>query len=199
MDILIVGTGYVGLVTGTCFAEMGHSVTCLDVDEKKIEMLNKGIVPIYEQGLEELIKKNKKQKRLFFTTNYKDSVEKAEVCFISVPTPSGEDGSCNLSYIKAASENIGKYLNDYKVIVIKSTAIVGTAFEVKNIIKEELKKRNVALEFDIVSNPEFLRVFILLNGKFSFAKKFQSTPLNCFIPNSFPQGFFTFFMFCYQR
>lgn len=157
MEILIIGTGYVGLVTGTCFAEMGHTVTCLDIDEKKIEMLNKGITPIYEQGLEELIKKNKKQKRLYFTTNYKESVEKAEVCFISVPTPANEDGSCNLTYIKAASSNIGKYINNYKVIAIKSTAVVGTAFEVKNIIRDEIKKRNSDVEFDIVSNPEFLK------------------------------------------
>jgi UDPglucose 6-dehydrogenase len=157
MDITIIGTGYVGLVTGTCFAEMGHNVICLDVDEKKIEMLNKGIIPIYEQGLEELIKKNKKQKRLFFTTDYKHAIENSSACFICVPTPSNDDGSCNLRYIKAASENIGKYLNEYKVIVIKSTAIVGTASEVKKIIKNEIAKRNLSLEFDIVSNPEFLK------------------------------------------
>ncbi|MFA6118950.1 MAG: UDP-glucose/GDP-mannose dehydrogenase family protein [Parachlamydiales bacterium] len=157
MDITIIGTGYVGLVTGTCFAEMGHVVTCLDIDEKKIQMLNNSIVPIYEQGLEELIKKNKAQKRLFFTTDYKDAIEKSLVCFICVPTPSNEDGSCNLTYVKSAAANIGKYLNEYKVIVTKSTAVIGTTFEVKKIIKDQLSEREENIEFDVVSNPEFLK------------------------------------------
>jgi UDPglucose 6-dehydrogenase len=156
-NITIIGTGYVGLVTGACFAEMGHSVTCLDIDEKKIENLNKLIIPIYEPGLEELVKKNKKEKRIFFTTNYQQAIEKSKVCFICVPTPSNEDGSCNTSYIESAALNIAKYLNDYKVIVTKSTSPVGTSFEIKKNILNELKKRKKAIDFDVVSNPEFLK------------------------------------------
>ncbi len=157
MDITIIGTGYVGLVTGSCFAEMGHVVTCLDIDEEKIQKLNKSIIPIYEPGLEELVKKNKKENRLFFTTNYKEAIEKSNVCFICVSTPSNEDGSCNTTYIESAALSIGKYLNDYKVIVSKSTAAIGTTFEIKKIISNELKKRKKIIDFDVVSNPEFLK------------------------------------------
>jgi len=157
MDITIIGTGYVGLVTGSCFAAMGHTVTCLDIDKEKIEHLNKLIIPIYEPGLEEIIKKNKKENRLFFTTNYKEAIEKSVVCFICVPTPSNENGSCNTKYLESAAINIGKYLNDYKTIVSKSTSPVGTTFEIKKIIFNELKKRKKRIDFDVVSNPEFLK------------------------------------------
>lgn len=157
MDITIIGTGYVGLVTGACFSEMGHIVRCLDIDEEKIKNLNKGIIPIYEPGLEEFVKKNVKEKRLLFTTNYKEPIEKSTACFICVPTPSNDDGSCNTSFVQTAATNIGKYMTDYKVIVTKSTCPVGTTFENKKIISNELKKRKKLIEFDVVSNPEFLK------------------------------------------
>ena len=155
MEIIIIGTGYVGVVTATCFAEMGHIVTCLDVDEEKIKMLNAFNIPIYEPGLEELVKKNKN--RLFFTTDYKKAIKNALVCFICVPTPSREDGSCNTSYIEDVAKTIGSLIDDYKIVIIKSTAEVGTSYRVKNIILEELKKRDLKLDFDVVSNPEFLK------------------------------------------
>lgn len=157
MNITIIGTGYVGLVTGACFAEMGHIVTCLDIDEEKINKLNKSIIPIYEPGLEEFVKKNKKEKRLLFTTDYKEAIESSKACFICVPTPAKEDGSCNTAYVESAAINIGKYLNGYKVIVTKSTSPVGTSFEIKKIISNELKKRKKIIDFDVVSNPEFLK------------------------------------------
>jgi len=157
MEITIIGTGYVGLVTGACFAEMGHRVTCLDIDKEKIKLLNEGVIPIYEHGLQDLVKKNNKSSRLVFTTDYKSAIETAAACFICVPTPSNEDGSCNTNYIKAAAENIGKYLNSYKVIVTKSTSSVGTTFQIKDIIRKELEKRGENIDFDVVSNPEFLK------------------------------------------
>ncbi|OGN66206.1 MAG: UDP-glucose 6-dehydrogenase [Chlamydiae bacterium RIFCSPLOWO2_01_FULL_28_7] len=155
MDILIIGAGYVGLVTGSCLAEMGHKVICLDIDAKKIEDLNNNIIPIYEQGLEEIVKRNKKAKRLFFTTDYKEGVENSTACFICVPTPSNNDGSCNTKFVEEASKNIAGYMNEYKVIITKSTVTIGTAYKVKEIIKNELKDKNI--EFDVVSNPEFLK------------------------------------------
>ena len=157
MEITIIGTGYVGLVTGSCFAEMGHIVTCLDIDIEKIKMLNKSVIPIYEPGLDELVKKNQKGHRLFFTTDLKKAIESATVCFICVPTPANDDGSCNTSYIESAAKNIGQYLNDYKVVVTKSTTTVGTTYNIKKIISDELKKRNYKKDFDVVSNPEFLK------------------------------------------
>ncbi len=157
MDITIFGTGYVGLVTGACFAEMGHVVTCLDIDEEKIKMLNESRIPIYEPTLEEIVKKNKKEKRLFFTTDFEKAIKNALACFICVPTPANEDGSCNISYIENVAITIGNLINDYKIIITKSTAEVGTTFKVKNIILEILKKRNIKLDFDVVSNPEFLK------------------------------------------
>jgi UDPglucose 6-dehydrogenase len=155
MELTIIGTGYVGLVSGVCFAEMGHFVTCLDIDEKKIKMLNDLIVPIYETGLEELIKKNRK--RLIFTTDYKKAIQSSKACFICVPTPSNEDGSCNTEYIESTAQVIGKYLEEYTVIISKSTAVVGTTFKIKEIVTKELKKRDKTVDFDVVSNPEFLK------------------------------------------
>ena len=148
----MVGTGYVGLVTGACFAEMGHTVTCLDIDSEKISKLNQGIIPIYEPGLEEIVKRNIKQHRLFFTTDYQSAVANSLVCFIAVPTPSKEDGSCDVSYVEAAAREIGMNMTDYRVIVNKSTVPVGTANLVTKVIKEVTD-----VPFDVVSNPEFLK------------------------------------------
>ena len=157
MEITIIGTGYVGLVTGACFAEMGHIVTCLDIDEKKIKILNESHIPIYEPNLEELVKKNIKQKRLFFTTDYKKALKNALVCFICVPTPSRDDGSCNTTFIENVAKIIGNLIDNYKIIVTKSTAEVGSTYRVKNIILEELTQRDLKVDFDVVSNPEFLK------------------------------------------
>lgn len=155
MQILMVGTGYVGLVTGACFAEMGHNVTCLDIDQLKIANLNKGIIPIFEPGLDELVKRHLQQKRLRFTTDYKKAVQSAKVCFIAVPTPSNPDGSCDISYVLAAAKEIARHIDDYKIIVNKSTVPVGTAARVREAIEEVRGKDGVA--FDVVSNPEFLK------------------------------------------
>ena len=157
MNITMVGTGYVGLVTGTCFAEMGNSVTCVDIDEKKIEDLKNGIIPIYEPGLESMVKKNYEAKTLKFTTDIKEALKKCEAVFIAVGTPMGEDGSADLQYVLAVAKDIGKYMQNYLVVVDKSTVPVGTADKVEETIKEELKKRGVEIEFDVVSNPEFLK------------------------------------------
>lgn len=157
MEILMVGTGYVGLVTGACFAEMGHSVTCLDIDESKVDLLKKGYIPIFEPGLEELVKRNIKQNRLRFTTNYAEGVASATVCFIAVPTPSNADGSCDTSYVASAARQIAAHMDEYKIVVDKSTVPVGTAHFVAKILKEELEKRGLAIPFDVVSNPEFLK------------------------------------------
>lgn len=152
MKVCVIGTGYVGLVAGTCLAEMGNDVICVDKDEKKLEQLKNGIVPIYEPGLEELIKVNVKENRLTFTNNLKTAVEKSLVCFIAVGTPQGEDGSADLKYVYQVAEDIGKSLNGYKVIIDKSTVPVGTAEQVTKIIKSQTTE-----EFDVVSNPEFLK------------------------------------------
>jgi UDPglucose 6-dehydrogenase len=157
MQILIVGTGYVGLVTGACFAEMGHTVICLDIDRDKIEKLQQGIIPIFEPGLEELVKRNLTQKRLSFTTDYKYGVSNAKVCFIAVPTPSRDDGSCDTSYVESAARSIAKEMNEYKIIVNKSTVPVGTADFVTKTVRDEQKKRGSSVPFDVVSNPEFLK------------------------------------------
>ena len=152
MKVCVIGTGYVGLVAGTCLAEMGNDVICVDKDEKKLEQLKNGIVPIYEPGLEELIKVNVKENRLTFTNNLKTAVEKSLVCFIAVGTPQGEDGSADLKYVYQDAEDIGKSINGYKVIIDKSTVPVGTAEQVTKIIKSQTTE-----EFDVVSNPEFLK------------------------------------------
>ena len=152
MQILIIGTGYVGLVTGACFAEMGYTVTCLDIDQEKINLLTQSIIPFYEPGLEEIVRRNLKQKRLFFTTSY-DVVSEANLCFIAVPTPSQEDGSCDTRYVESASKEIARRLKRYTVIVNKSTVPVGTAHRMREIILQE----NPLADFDVVSNPEFLK------------------------------------------
>ena len=157
MKISIIGTGYVGLVSGTCFAEMGIITSCLDIDNQKIENLKKGIIPIWEPGLEELVLKNHKKKNLLFTTDMAESLKDAEACFIAVGTPPDEDGSADLKYVLAVAREIGKNMQNYLVVITKSTVPVGTAEKVKKTIQEELNKRNSKLEFDIASNPEFLK------------------------------------------
>jgi len=154
MKITIMGTGYVGLTAGTCLAGLGNDVICVDVDEEKIERLNLGIIPIYEPGLEELFKRNKKEGRLTFTTDKETAIKKAEVIFIAVGTPMGENHEADLRYVKEVAKDIGTYMNDYKVIVDKSTVPVGTADMVKKVIKENQKS---SVDFDVVSNPEFLK------------------------------------------
>ena len=157
MNIAVVGTGYVGLVTGTCFSEMGVHVTCIDVDERKIEALNKGIIPIYEPGLETLVHKNMKSGRLRFSTRLEDVLNSVEIVFSAVGTPPDEDGSADLKYVLDVAHTIGKHLNRYVVVATKSTVPVGTASKVKAVIEEELKARGVNIEFDVASNPEFLK------------------------------------------
>jgi UDPglucose 6-dehydrogenase len=157
MKITVVGTGYVGLVTGTCFAETGIDVTCIDIDEKKIENLKKGIIPIYEPGLETMVSKNVDKNRLHFSTNLKDNLKDCEVVFSAVGTPPDEDGSADLQYVIGVAREIGRYMNEYLVVVTKSTVPIGTAKKVKAAIQEELDKRGVQIPFDVASNPEFLK------------------------------------------
>lgn len=157
MKIAIVGTGYVGLVSGTCFAEMGINVTCVDIDEKKISQLKNGVIPIYEPGLEEMVKKNQAAGRLNFTTDLSSVLNDVEVVFSAVGTPPDEDGSADLKYVLDVARTVGKNMNNYLVFVTKSTVPVGTAKRVKAAIQEELDKRGVNLEFDVASNPEFLK------------------------------------------
>lgn len=157
MKITIVGSGYVGLVTGACFSEVGINVVCVDIDRKKIDNLNNGIIPIYEPGLEEMITRNAKKGRLSFTTNISEALKGSEVVFISVGTPPDEDGSADLKYVLAVARDCGKNMNDYLLVVTKSTVPVGTSIKVKNAIQEELTKRNVDIPFDVASNPEFLK------------------------------------------
>lgn len=154
MHIAVIGSGYVGLVTGACFAEFGVDVTCVDVDAEKISRLSDGIIPIYEPGLEQLVTKNIQSGRLKFTTDIKGAVEQSLVIFLAVGTPPREDGSADLSYIEAAARSVAEYMNGYKVVVTKSTVPVGTGARVRQIIRENQKQRN---PFGIVSNPEFLR------------------------------------------
>ena len=157
MNIAIVGTGYVGLVSGTCFAEMGAHVTCVDVDAKKIEKLKNGIMPIYEPGLEELVKRNVEFERLQFTTDLTEVLDDVEVVFSAVGTPPDEDGSADLKYVLAVARQFGQNIHKYTILVTKSTVPVGTAKKVKAAIQEELKKRGVDVPFDVASNPEFLK------------------------------------------
>lgn len=157
INIGVIGTGYVGLVQGVILSEFGMNVICMDVITEKIEQLKKGVVPIYEPGLKDLLDKNVEAGRLHFTSDIKETVENSEVIFIAVGTPANEDGSCDLSYVKAVAGSIGTFMNDYKVIVDKSTVPVGTGKQVKKIIQTELNHRGLNIEFDVVSNPEFLR------------------------------------------
>ena len=157
MNIAIVGTGYVGLVSGTCFAEMGAHVTCVDVDAQKIQKLKDGIMPIYEPGLEELVKRNVEYGRLQFTTDLTEVLDDVEVVFSAVGTPPDEDGSADLRYVLAVARQFGQNINKYTILVTKSTVPVGTAKKVKAAIQEELDKRGVDVPFDVASNPEFLK------------------------------------------
>ena len=157
MNISIIGTGYVGLVTGTCFAEMGIHVTCIDVDKNKIEALQQGRVPIYEPGLEEMVLRNSREGRLNFSTDITSCLDDVEVVFSAVGTPPDEDGSADLHYVLDVAHTIGRNMNKYLVVVTKSTVPVGTAQKVKAAIQEELDKRGAAIPFDVASNPEFLK------------------------------------------
>jgi UDPglucose 6-dehydrogenase len=157
MNIAIVGTGYVGLVSGTCFAEMGINVTCIDIDSKKIQNLKKGIIPIYEPGLEDMILRNVKAERLHFTTKITDILDNVDVVFSAVGTPSGEDGSADLKYVLEVARTIGQHMRKYILLVTKSTVPVGTARLVRHTIQEELDKRGLDIDFDVASNPEFLK------------------------------------------
>ncbi len=157
MKISVFGTGYVGLATGVCFADMGYTVVGLDIDPEKVNKLNQGIPTIYEPGLEDILKRNREENRISFTTDYKLAVESSDILFIAVGTPSGEDGSADLSYVVSAAESIGHYMTDKKVIMTKSTVPIGTNYLMRDTIKKTLEKRKAQIEFDIVSNPEFLR------------------------------------------
>lgn len=157
MNITVVGTGYVGLVTGACFAEMGNTVTCVDVDSKKIADLLEGIIPIYEPGLETVVNENRKAGRLRFTTSLAEAMEESSLYFIAVGTPPGEDGSADLRHVLAVAEDIGRLLNKDGIIVNKSTVPVGTAARVADVVQAQLNARGVAHDFDVVSNPEFLK------------------------------------------
>ena len=157
MKIAIVGTGYVGLVSGTCFAEIGVNVTCVDTNKEKIESLQKGNMPIYENGLEEMVLRNMKAKRLKFTTSLESCLDEVEVIFSAVGTPPDEDGSADLKYVLEVARTIGRNMKQYKLVVTKSTVPVGTASKVRAVIQEELDKRGVTVDFDVASNPEFLK------------------------------------------
>ena len=157
MKIAIVGTGYVGLVSGTCFAEIGVDVTCVDTNSEKIESLQKGVIPIYENGLEEMVLRNMKAKRLKFTTSLESCLDDVEVIFSAVGTPPDEDGSADLKYVLEVARTIGRNMKQYKLVVTKSTVPVGTAPKARAVIQEELDKRGVKIDFDVASNPEFLK------------------------------------------
>ena len=157
MNITVIGSGYVGLVSGTCFAEMGNKVTCVDIDPVKIEKLNQGIIPIFEPGLETMVLKNVKNKNLFFTTELSEALQNSEIAFIAVGTPMGDDGSADLQYVLAVAKSIGQSMQKRLIVVDKSTVPIGTADKVKATIQKELDARGSNLEFDVVSNPEFLK------------------------------------------
>ena len=157
MKIAIVGTGYVGLVAGTCFSEMGVDVTCVDIDRDKVERLKEGVIPIYEPGLEDMVHRNVLAGRLHFTTDLREVLDDVEVVFSAVGTPPDEDGAADLKYVLEVARTVGCYMNKYLVMVTKSTVPVGTAVKVKEVIREELDRRGVNIEFDVASNPEFLK------------------------------------------
>lgn len=183
MNITVIGSGYVGLVSGTCFAEVGNRVTCVDIDPIKIEKLNRGIIPIFESGLELMVQQNIKNKNLFFTTQLKEALQNSEIVFIAVGTPMGDDGSADLKHVLTVAKSIGQIMQNRLVVVDKSTVPVGTADKVKAVIQKELDARGVFIEFDVVSNPEFLkegvaildfmkpdRVVIGADSKYAFKK-----------------------------
>ncbi|HOF16140.1 MAG TPA: UDP-glucose/GDP-mannose dehydrogenase family protein [Bacteroidales bacterium] len=155
--VLVVGTGYVGLVTGACFSEMGIPVVCIDIDKEKIENLKKGIIPIYEPGLEFIVEKNMKAGRLQFSTSLQDNLDGAKIIFSAVGTPPDEDGSADLQYVLEVARTVGQHMKSYKLIVTKSTVPVGTAALVRQTVQKELDKRGLKIEFDVASNPEFLK------------------------------------------
>ena len=157
MNITVIGSGYVGLVSGTCFAEMGNMVTCVDIDAIKIEKLNKGILPIYEPGLETMVLKNVKNNNLFFTTSIEQALKNSEIAFIAVGTPMGDDGSADLQFVLNVAKSIGHHMQKRLIVVDKSTVPIGTADKVKMTIQKELNSRNSNLKFEVVSNPEFLK------------------------------------------
>jgi len=157
MKIAVIGTGYVGLVTGACFAEMGHHVTCVDIDAEKVAKLKEGWMPIYEPGLKPIVLRNSEERRLLFTISRAEAMSEAEIVFIAVGTPSGEDGSADLQYVLGVASEIGANLTDYTVVVTKSTVPVGTAEKVKAAVNHQLEKRGSDVAFDVVSNPEFLK------------------------------------------
>jgi len=150
MKIAVVGTGYVGLVTGTCFAETGNDVTCVDIDQQKVDKLRAGEITIYEPGLDEIFLRNLKEERLKFTTSLEEGIKGAKIIFLALPTPPGENGSADLKYILGVADDLGKIMQDYAVVVDKSTVPVGTADKVREAIS-----RNCSVDFDVVSNPEF--------------------------------------------
>ncbi|MBI5205059.1 MAG: UDP-glucose/GDP-mannose dehydrogenase family protein [Nitrospirae bacterium] len=157
MKISIIGTGYVGLVTGACMSQMGNTVICVDVDEKKVEGLKQGKIPIYEPGLETMVAENFKLGTLRFTTDIKEALDNSDICCIAVGTPMGEDGSADLQYVLQAARDVGRYISHYTIVVDKSTVPVGTADRVRDVIQQELNRRKVNIPFDVVSNPEFLK------------------------------------------
>ncbi|MCK5067235.1 MAG: UDP-glucose/GDP-mannose dehydrogenase family protein [Bacteroidales bacterium] len=163
MKIAVVGTGYVGLVSGTCFAETGITVTCVDIDKKKIEDLQKGIIPIYEPGLEDMVKRNVEKGLLFFSTSLEESIVGCEAVFIAVGTPPDEDGSADLQYVLGVADEIGQYMQEYLVIATKSTVPIKTAEKVRQKVSDALKKRDNKLKFDVASNPEFLKEGAAIN------------------------------------
>ena len=194
MNITVIGTGYVGLVTGACFAEMGHTVVCIDVDKIKVERLKNGIIPIYEPGLEEIVVRNYKEGKLQFTDSLADEMSVSDILFIAVGTPPGEDGSADLKYVIDVATEIGKNLKHPTVIVDKSTVPVGTAAKVSAIISEELQKRNIDIEFEVTSNPEFLKEGaavndfmhpdrIIIGAETSFAKELMTELYAPFVRN----------------
>lgn len=196
MKIAIVGAGYVGLVTGTCFAEMGTDVFCIDVDKGKIENLKNGIIPIFEPGLEEMIRRNYEANRLHFTTDIKECLNQVEVLFCAVGTPPDEDGSADLKYVLDVAQNIGKYMSKYLLVVTKSTVPVGTAKKIKRCIQHELDKRGVNIRFDVASNPEFLKEGtaikdfmspdrVVVGTESQRAKKLMTTLYRPFLLNNF--------------
>ncbi|MBO7572704.1 MAG: UDP-glucose/GDP-mannose dehydrogenase family protein [Bacteroidales bacterium] len=157
MKIAVIGTGYVGLVSGTCFSEMGVKVSCLDIDRKKIENLNNGILPIWEPGLKDMVDNNMRKGLLSFTSDYAEAIKDADAAFICVGTPPDEDGSADLQYVLAVAHEIGRNINNYMVVVTKSTVPIGTAEKVRKAVAEEIAARNIDIKFDVASNPEFLK------------------------------------------